>query len=121
MRERNAGHELERAEDYLQTFILSTWRAWPEHYRELSDGRGWALEKFLDTSQVEEVMEFIGQAEDAASGFMLRIGFVLGRLEVTSVDGLTDADVCRAVEAAGGNPGRALADYVERELAGVVR
>jgi hypothetical protein len=119
MRKRNAGHELERAEDYLQAFILPTWRAWPEHYREASDSRGWALAKFLDDHQVEEVLEFITTAEDAACAFMLRIGFVLGRLEVTSEDGLTDADVCRAVEAAGGNPGRALADYVEAQLAGV--
>ena len=120
MAQRNAGHELERAEDYLQTFVLPTRKAWPEHYREASDSLGWFLAKFLDPGQVEEVREFISTVEDAGQSFLLRVGYVLGRLEVTSEDGLTDADVCQAVEAAGGNPGRALADYVEAQLAGVV-
>jgi hypothetical protein len=120
MQQRNAEHELERAEDYLQTAILPIWRAWPEHYRETSDSRGWALAKFLDPEQVDEVLEFISTAEDAGAGFMLRIGFHLGRL-YGGFGELTDADVCRAVEAAGGNPGRALAEVVDHELASAAR
>jgi hypothetical protein len=121
MQQPSAQHELEIAEDYLQSAILPVWRAWPEHVRESSDSRGWALEKHLDPDQVEEVLEFICTAEDAVAGFMLRVGFHLGRLSAVAEDGLTDADVCRAVEAAGGNPGRALAEVVEHELAGVIQ
>lgn len=113
-----AEHSLEQAEAYLWGAILPHERAWPEHYRESAARLIVLLAKMLDPEQVEEVVSATAGAMGASEAFHLRVGFHLGRLW-GAFEELTDADVCRAVQAAGGNPGRALAEVVEAELAEV--
>lgn len=112
--------DLEDAEVYLGTEVLVHEKAMPEHYREAVAHLDQVLAKMLDPEQVEEIAYAIAGVVGAAETVQLRIGFSLGRTWAAFGE-LTVADACRAVEAAGGNPGRALAEVVERELAGVVQ
>lgn len=115
-----ADQDLEEAEATLWESILTNERAWPEHYREAANRLDMVLAKFLDPDQAEEILDAVVEAIGAAESTTLRIGFDLGRTWGAYGE-LEQLDICRAVEVAGGNPGRALADIVEHELARVVR
>jgi hypothetical protein len=112
--------DLEEAEGYLWRAIFNYEQAWPEHYREAAARMAVVLAKHLDNDQGDEVLDVAAELVGAAETVQLRIGFMLGRLWGAFGE-LTEADICRAVEAAGGNPGRALAEVVEEQLAGVIQ
>jgi hypothetical protein len=115
-----ADQDLEEAEAWLWENILTAEQAWPEHYREAAHQLGRVLAKFLDPEQVDEVLDAVVEAISAAETVALRVGFDLGRTW-TAYGELEQLDICRAVEKAGGNPGRVLAEVVEHELAKVVQ
>lgn len=112
--------DLEEAEAYLWRAVLNYDQSWPEHYREAAARLSVILAKHLDDDAGDEVLDAVAELVGAAETVQYRIGFSLGRTW-TAYGELTEADACRAVEAAGGNPGRALAEVVEHELAQVVQ
>jgi hypothetical protein len=116
--QRKADLDLEEAEAYLWFQVLTHEQAWPPHYPEAIHRLDAILAKMLDPEQVEEVRDAVVQVLGAVETVQLRIGFSLGRTWGAYGE-LTEADACRAVEAAGGNPGRALAEVIEHELAGI--
>lgn len=117
--QRKAELDLEEAEAYLWRSVLTHEEAWPEHYREAAAHLEAVLAKHLDGDSLDEVQDAVVELAGAAETVQYRIGFSLGR--TWGVYGeLTEADACLAVEQAGGNPGRALAEVVEHELAQVV-
>jgi hypothetical protein len=119
MVKRTALPAYERAEDYLYRDVLPAREAWPEHYREAEDQAGDLLDSFLGPAQSDELVGALGVQMAAGEGFHLRIGFELGQ-RFALAGTITQADVCAAVLEAGGNPGRALADIVEADLAEVI-
>lgn len=118
--QRKADLDLEEVEAYLGTEVLTCEQAWPPHYQDAVHRLELTLAKFLDPEQLDEVEDAIAGFAGAVDGVQLRIGFHLGRTWGAYGE-LTERDACLAVEAAGGNPGRALAEAVERELAQVVQ
>jgi hypothetical protein len=118
--DRYATLDLEEAEAYLSLQVLNHAGAWPEHYREAL-GRVEALAaKMLDDDQADELADAVAGLVGSAEAIQLRVGFRLGRIWAAFGE-ITEADCCQALEAAGGNPGRALAAAVDSYLAEVVQ
>jgi hypothetical protein len=117
---RHVERDLEDAEDYLSRQVLVHAGVWPEHYREALGRLEALVAKMLDDDQADELADALAGFVGTVEAFQLRIGFSLGRTWAAFGE-LTDADCCRALEAAGGNPGRAFVEAVERELLGIVQ